>query len=53
MNVWQGPILGLLIVETSMYPCALQINALKYNFEQEFLSYLTQPKDAMQIATVR
>ncbi len=33
--------------------CAMQIDALKYNFEQEFLSYLTQPEDAMQIASVR
>lgn len=36
-----------------MCPYALQIDALKYNFEKEFLSYLTQPQDAMQIATVR
>ena len=45
--------LGFLTVEMSTYLCALQINALKYNFEQEFLSYLTKPEDAMQIATVR
>ena len=31
--------------------CAMQIDALKYNFEQEFLSYLTQPEDAMQITS--
>lgn len=30
----------------------VQIDNLRLNFEQDFLSYLTQPADAMQIATV-
>ncbi len=37
---------------TTVVLVALQIDNLRLNYEQEFLGYLTQPADAMQIATL-